>query len=49
MLTEIRGASNAKAKRELDWQPRHSWRRDLGSPDAAADPADAAAHRRVAA
>lgn len=28
MMTELRGASNAKAKRELDWQPRHpSWRR----------------------
>jgi nucleoside-diphosphate-sugar epimerase len=27
MMTEIRGASNAKAKRELGWQPRHaSWR-----------------------
>ena len=27
MMTEIRGASNAKAKRELDWQPTHpSWR-----------------------
>jgi nucleoside-diphosphate-sugar epimerase len=27
MMTEVRGASNAKAKRELDWQPRHaSWR-----------------------
>jgi 2-alkyl-3-oxoalkanoate reductase len=27
-MTEIRGASNAKAKRELDWQPRYaSWRR----------------------
>ncbi len=27
LMTEIRGASNAKAKRELDWQPRHpSWR-----------------------
>jgi nucleoside-diphosphate-sugar epimerase len=27
MMTEIRGASNAKAKRELDWQPRYpSWR-----------------------
>jgi len=27
MMTEIRGASNAKAKRELDWQPMHpSWR-----------------------
>jgi nucleoside-diphosphate-sugar epimerase len=27
MMTEVRGASNAKAKRELDWQLRHpSWR-----------------------
>jgi nucleoside-diphosphate-sugar epimerase len=27
MMTESRGADNAKAKRELDWQPRHSsWR-----------------------
>jgi nucleoside-diphosphate-sugar epimerase len=27
MMSEIRGASNAKAKRELAWQPRHpSWR-----------------------
>ncbi len=27
MMTEIRGASNQKAKRELGWQPRHpSWR-----------------------
>ena len=27
MMTEIRGASNAKAKRELAWAPRHaSWR-----------------------
>jgi nucleoside-diphosphate-sugar epimerase len=27
MMTEARGASNAKAKRELGWQPRHaSWR-----------------------
>ena len=23
MMTEIRGASNAKAKRELGWIPRH--------------------------
>ncbi len=30
MMTEIRGASNAKAKRELDWRPRHpSWREGL--------------------
>jgi uncharacterized protein YbjT (DUF2867 family) len=28
MMTEIRGASNAKAKRELQWQPLFaSWRR----------------------
>ena len=27
MMTEARGASNAKARRELDWAPRHaSWR-----------------------
>jgi nucleoside-diphosphate-sugar epimerase len=27
MMTEIRGASNAKAKRELGWEPRYpSWR-----------------------
>jgi len=27
MMTELRGASNAKAKRELGWQPRYpSWR-----------------------
>jgi hypothetical protein len=27
MFTEARGASNAKAKRELGWTPRHpSWR-----------------------
>jgi hypothetical protein len=27
MLTSIRGSSNAKAKRELDWAPRwSSWR-----------------------
>jgi nucleoside-diphosphate-sugar epimerase len=27
MMTELRGASNAKAKRELDWRPAHpSWR-----------------------
>ena len=32
MMTEIRGASNAKAKRELSWQPRHpSWREGFGS------------------
>jgi hypothetical protein len=27
MMTEVRGASNAKAKRELGWSPRYpSWR-----------------------
>ena len=27
MMTEVRGASNAKAKREFGWQPRYpSWR-----------------------
>ena len=27
MMTEMRGASNEKAKRDLGWQPRHaSWR-----------------------
>jgi nucleoside-diphosphate-sugar epimerase len=32
MMTEIRGASNAKAKRELDWEPRHpSWRTGLAA------------------
>jgi len=30
MMTEVRGASNAKAKRELGWQPAHpSWRRGI--------------------
>jgi nucleoside-diphosphate-sugar epimerase len=30
MMTESRAGSNAKAKRELDWQPRHpSWREGL--------------------
>jgi nucleoside-diphosphate-sugar epimerase len=26
MMTRIRGASNAKAKHELGWTPRHTWR-----------------------
>ncbi|MGA9747842.1 MAG: NAD(P)-dependent oxidoreductase [Nocardioides sp.] len=30
LMTELRGASNAKAKRELEWQPAHpSWRQGL--------------------
>ncbi|HVO54868.1 MAG TPA: NAD(P)-dependent oxidoreductase [Solirubrobacterales bacterium] len=34
MMTEVRGASNAKAKRELGWSPAHpSWRQSLvGAP-----------------
>jgi nucleoside-diphosphate-sugar epimerase len=32
MMTEIRGASNAKAKRELEWIPKHpSWRQGLAA------------------
>ncbi len=31
-MTEIRGASNAKAKRELGWQPKHaSWRQGFAA------------------
>jgi nucleoside-diphosphate-sugar epimerase len=31
-MTELRGASNAKAKRELGWQPRHpSWRQGFAA------------------
>src|SRR5690606_4750378 len=32
MMTELRGAANAKAKRELGWQPAHpSWRQGLAA------------------
>jgi nucleoside-diphosphate-sugar epimerase len=32
MMTEVRGASNAKTKRELGWQPRYpSWRQGFAS------------------
>ena len=32
MMTEGRGASNEKAKRELDWRPRHpSWRQGIAA------------------
>ena len=32
-MTELRGASNAKAKRELGWRPRHaSWREGFAAP-----------------
>jgi nucleoside-diphosphate-sugar epimerase len=35
MMTSVRGASNEKAKRELGWAPRHTWRsvgRKVGVP-----------------
>lgn len=33
MMTDVRGASNAKAKRELGWRPAHpSWRQGLAAP-----------------
>jgi len=33
MMTEIRGASNAKAKRTLAWRPAHpSWRQGFAVP-----------------
>jgi nucleoside-diphosphate-sugar epimerase len=32
LMTELRGASNAKAKRELGWRPRHpSWRQGFAT------------------
>ncbi|MDQ4042024.1 MAG: NAD(P)-dependent oxidoreductase, partial [Actinomycetota bacterium] len=32
MMTEVRGASNAKARRELGWRPAHpSWREGFGA------------------
>ncbi len=38
MMTELRGASNAKAKRELDWTPRYpSWREGFAGLSAAAE------------
>lgn len=50
MMTELRGASNAKAKRELDWTPRHpSWRDGFGDLSAAAEEAQADNSRRMAA
>jgi hypothetical protein len=33
MMTDARGASNAKAKRELAWHPAHpSWRQGFSAP-----------------
>ncbi|HEX4760335.1 MAG TPA: NAD(P)-dependent oxidoreductase [Thermoleophilaceae bacterium] len=45
MMTEMRGSSNAKAKRELGWQPRYaSWRDGFrGSPTVTAESGAAAA------
>jgi nucleoside-diphosphate-sugar epimerase len=32
LMTKLRGACNAKAKRELGWQPAHpSWRRGFAA------------------
>jgi len=32
LMTELRGASNAKARRELGWQPAHpSWRQGFAA------------------
>jgi 2-alkyl-3-oxoalkanoate reductase len=46
MGTEARGASNAKAKRELGWEPRHpSWREGFVAAYATTGPADARASR----
>jgi nucleoside-diphosphate-sugar epimerase len=42
MMTELRGVSNAKAKRELGWQPRYpSWREGFGASGASAGTAAA--------
>jgi 2-alkyl-3-oxoalkanoate reductase len=41
MGTEARGASNAKAKRELGWAPRHpSWREGFAATYATTTPAE---------
>ena len=41
MGTESRGASNAKAKRELGWQPRYpSWRQGFVAASASTAPTD---------
>ncbi len=41
LMTDIRGASNAKAKHELAWRPAHpSWRDGLGVSPTAQRPAD---------
>jgi 2-alkyl-3-oxoalkanoate reductase len=46
LFTQIRGASNAKARRELDWRPEYvSWRDGFRDGLAATDPAGALARR----
>jgi len=43
MMTEARGASNAKAKRELGWSPAHpSWREGFKTPRPSSGQASAA-------
>ena len=40
MMTDLRGASNAKAKRELEWRPAHpSWREGLAAHESPGEPA----------
>ena len=43
VMTEVRGALNAKAKRELGWIPRHSWRTSLGATETQVEGASKAA------
>lgn len=50
MMTELRGASNAKAKRVLHWAPRHpSWRDGFAEMGAAPEEATANESGRIAA
>ncbi len=47
MLTELRGASNAKAKRELAWRPVHpSWRQGLAASSGWKESASSVTHSR---
>ena len=49
MITEQRGASNAKAKRELGWEPRYpSWRQGFVAAYAPTEQAPSARLREVA-
>ena len=48
MMTELRGQSNAKAKRELGWTPRHpNWRDGFAELAAYAEGPAAADDRRA--